>query len=410
VRPKLLVMPSWYPGDVAPISGIFIEDQAIALSRNYDLTVCAPQDFGWRAWLSGRARIRSGLENRANIRVYRQAVVAPPRLALRWLMPYFLHAGRRAYEHLQRTLGKPDLIHAHVVLPAGWVAMRLGKEYNVPVVLTEHTGPFSLHLAFRSQRSLVREVLAKVNRVVAVSPALEKQIHSFLPNVPIDVVGNVIRTDLFVPSTKGAAQLAASRVRFLFVGVLNKQKGLGDLLQATHLLVQHGTQNFEVIIGGDGPHGPFLRETCGKLGLSKHCRFVGGLTRPEVKEWMQVCDVFVLPSRGETFGVVLGEAMACGMPVIATRCGGPEFVVTPETGCLVNMADPSALAEAMAGFTSGRFRFNGGLIRESITKRFGPEAFVRNISAVYERVWADQRAGQSNINDRYRVVAEKHDV
>ena len=78
--------------------------------------------------------------------------------------------------------------------------------------------------------------------------------------------------------------------------------------------------------------------------------------------------------------------MACGKPVITTRCGGPEFIVNEETGVLVDVADPRALASAMADFIAGRVSFDPTTVRNSVVRRFGPEAFVRNVSAVYQQL------------------------
>ena len=113
---------------------------------------------------------------------------------------------------------------------------------------------------------------------------------------------------------------------------------------------------------------------------------------------MQECNVFVLPSLHETFGIVLGEAMACGKPVISTRCGGPEYVVTPDTGVLVDVANPVALADAMEAFISGRHSYDPQLVRRSVTERFGEEAFLRNISSIYEQVWARHSCVASSVS------------
>ena len=94
---------------------------------------------------------------------------------------------------------------------------------------------------------------------------------------------------------------------------------------------------------------------------------------------MQKCDVFVLSSLHETFGVVVGEAMACGKPVISTRCGGPEFIVNEENGVLVDVANAQALAGAMEDFIADRVSFDPQTVRASVVNRFSPEAFVRNI-------------------------------
>jgi glycosyltransferase involved in cell wall biosynthesis len=101
---------------------------------------------------------------------------------------------------------------------------------------------------------------------------------------------------------------------------------------------------------------------------------------------MQWCDLFILPSLRETFGIVLGEAMACGKPVVATRCGGAEFLVTPETGQLVEPANPTLLADAIEQWASMRDSYDSVAIRKHIVDRFGESAFLQNVSAWYDRI------------------------
>lgn len=81
--------------------------------------------------------------------------------------------------------------------------------------------------------------------------------------------------------------------------------------------------------------------------------------------------------------------MACGKPVITTRSGGSEFIMTQETGLFVDVANPVALAEIMDIFISRRVTFKPDVIRQSISERFGEKAFLQNISAIYEQVWSE---------------------
>jgi glycosyltransferase involved in cell wall biosynthesis len=96
----------------------------------------------------------------------------------------------------------------------------------------------------------------------------------------------------------------------------------------------------------------------------------------------------VLPSRYETFGVALVEAMATGLPVVATRCGGPEDIVTEETGRLVPATDPDALAEALRTLRTDWTAYDPDHIREHVLDRYGPEPFVRRTRSFYRRVGA----------------------
>jgi glycosyltransferase involved in cell wall biosynthesis len=272
------------------------------------------------------------------------------------------------------------------VLPAGWSAFRVAKRQGIPIVLTEHSSPFSMHLGTDLSRRLVHETLTGVNQVVAISPALAEHILEFEPGLQIEVIGESIKTDFFVPAN--SVDKANRTGKSFFVAArLAEQKGLDHLIKAVHLLVDRGENSFELEIGGDGPDRQKLEDLVQTLGVSRYCRFLGGLDRAQVRERMQKCDVFVLSSLHETFGVVVGEAMACGKPVISTRCGGPEFFVNEENGVLVDVANPQALAGAMEDFLQDRMSFDPQTVRESVVNRFSPEAFVRNITSVYERFW-----------------------
>ncbi len=347
-----------------------------------------PRLPSWRKLISGKDRPKSQVEHRSGIKIYREEMILPPRL-FRLRAYFYNRLARQGFKKVFTTWGKPDIIHAHVVFPGGWVAVNLGREYAIPVVLTEHSGPFSVHLKSEYQRRLVRETLTNVNRNIAVSPALAREIQAFCNLAKIEVVGNVIRTEFFVPLKDALQSSSHSRTRFLSVALLVKEKGMHYLIEAMHLLVQRGNTSFELIVAGDGPARPMLEGMVKVLGLSDRCRFLGLLNQQEVKHWMQQCDVFVLPSLGETFGVVLGEAMACGKPVITTRSGGSEFIMTQETGLFVDVANPVALAEIMDIFISRRVTFKPDVIRQSISERFGEKAFLQNISAIYEQVWSE---------------------
>jgi glycosyltransferase involved in cell wall biosynthesis len=292
---------------------------------------------------------------------------------------------------LSTQWGKPDLIHAHVVLPGGWITVQLGRRHGIPVVLTEHSGPFSMQLQTASQRRWVSETLTQADGLIAVSPALAQQIRAFRDDVAIHVIGNLIKTDFFTPAQKFEAKSPGTTTRFLSVGLLTWQKGISYLLQAAQQLLQRQITSFEIIIGGNGPERRRLESLAQNLGLNDRCWFLGLLSPAEVKHWMQQCDVFIMSSLHETFCIVLGEAMACGKPVIATRSGGPEFVVTRETGVLVEPANPTALADAMQDFMASKLKFDSQRLRQRVIERFGEEIFLRQISAVYEQIWSKKR-------------------
>jgi L-malate glycosyltransferase len=387
MKKKILVLPSWYPSDIHPINGVFIREQVLALSQKYLVAVLVPCFIGWRQILRGTITFKSQLEEHEGIHV-----VNDGRAACIPKIPWFSYsiyarAALKGFEKLLSQWGRPDIIHAHVVLPAGWAATVLKERYDIPVVLTEHSGPFSMHLKTSSNRQLVKDTLTRADRLITVSPALAQQIRDFIPTIDLQLLGNIINTDYFTPAEGQSRDTSRSSCRFLTVAIIKKPKGLNYLLEAAHILLQRGQTSFELIIGGDGPERGRLMKMAQHMGLSEKCRFPGSLAPSEVRNQMQKCDVFVLPSLHETFGIVLGEAMSCGKPVIATRCGGPEYVVTPETGFLVDAADPVALADAMERFILGHEKYDPTIIRQAVKDRFGKEAYLNNISKVYDQLF-----------------------
>lgn len=382
-RYKIAILPTWYPHPEHPFNGVFVHDQAQCLAARHDVTVLFPNYANQPAaefleeHVDGVRTFRLAPTRQSLWSKLLDRVRRPDSSALYYRK--YCDAVGRGFEHYVRVHGKPDVIHAHVVLPAGWLAWKLGTKHQIPVVLTEHSGPFTFHLATAWQRTLARETLRGVDRLFAVSPSLANIMSACFPDVEPRVLGNVIRTDYLTP----APVRANAAFRFFSLATLVEAKGIHHLLEATSILRTHGVNEFEVAIGGAGPQRAKLEELADRWNLRARCHFLGSLDRLQVREQMRQCDAFVLPSLGETFSLAVGEAMACGKPVIATRCGGPEFVVTADTGVLVSTARPMEMADAMAGFLKGGYRFDAGVIRNSVVARFGVDTFVGNLEVVY---------------------------
>lgn len=381
MKPKILLITSWYPNKDSPLNGIFVQEQATFLSTIYDVCILYIHVNSWKLLIKNGFNVHqnSQIEDHDNIKVIREFAFRLPRNFL--LYHLYLHAAKRGFDKILNIWGKPDIIHAHVLLPGGWGASEIAKEYNIPVVMTEHSGTFSEEFAKIYLHPLGVIALKKMDNVIAVSPSLEQTIISYHSAINTTVIGNVIDTNFFTCSQRKEDNY---KKKFLTISLLTKIKGVDFLLEAAHALLQQGYQSFELIIGGDGVERASLENKALKLDLSKQSRFLGLLSRSEVRYWMQQCDVFVMPSLLETFCIVIAEAMACGKPVISTYCGGPEFIVLPETGILVEPGNSISLAEAMEKFILEEIQYDADYIRQTIIDRFSPNAFIKNINAVYE--------------------------
>ncbi|HEX2976263.1 MAG TPA: glycosyltransferase, partial [Bacteroidales bacterium] len=211
------------------------------------------------------------------------------------------------------------------------------------------------------------------------SDALRKDIQSVY-NRPIFVVPNVIETSRFRIAEKGRGKKLETG---LLGGMGNYRKGLDILIEAIALVLN---RDITVHVGGDGKLLPLFRKQAEERGVSDLLVFHGGVPADKTPEFYSMLDCFVLPSRDETFGVVVIEAMASGLPVIATDCGGPREIITPETGILIKKDDPVGLAAAIDYIQENLEKYNRKAIRSYVEEKYSPEAFIRTLSSVYREV------------------------
>src|SRR5262249_45038271 len=121
-----------------------------------------------------------------------------------------------------------------------------------------------------------------------------------------------------------------------------------------------------------------------QLNIAGHVEFAGKKLPNEVAALMQESALLVLPSRIESFGMVLVEALACGTPVVSTRCGGPEEIVTEEVGALAAPDNPEALAEAIDVVLSRAGNYSPGRLRGYALSNFGIESVGSRLARIYK--------------------------
>ncbi|NLP23974.1 MAG: glycosyltransferase family 4 protein [Syntrophomonadaceae bacterium] len=268
----------------------------------------------------------------------------------------FKRVGERYYNtvknRLQRSGAYPDLVHAHFIWPNGFVGAMLKKEYGIPFVVTAH-GYDIYDLPFRDAewKERIEAILNAADVVITVSNSNRECVERLNVTAPVNVVPNGFRHDLFYPmrteTCRKTLNLPVDRKILLSVGNLVEVKGHTYLIDAMSEVVRERMDVLCLIVGrGELKHR--LEKKISSLGLEQYVRLVGGKPHSEIPLWMNASNVFVLPSLRESFGIVQVEAMACGKPVVATKNGGSEEIVTPgKTGLLCDAADPQGLAEGI---------------------------------------------------------------
>lgn len=250
---------------------------------------------------------------------------------------------------------KPDLMHVFFGMPTGPVGLLVNRLKGVPYLLSLRGDDVpgrqegSLAFAHRMMRPLTRRVWSGASKLVVNGEGLHERAKATLPGAVIDLVPNGIDLDLFHPGDKVATgQADRSTVRLLFVGRLHSQKGLSHLLQALAHLGSTAQQRLQLDLVGSGPAEEELRALAGRLGLTRRVRFHNWAPRSEIACFYQEADLFVFPSYEEGMPNVVLEAMACGLPVIASDIPGVRGLVHDRVnGLLVPPADSLALARAL---------------------------------------------------------------
>jgi glycosyltransferase involved in cell wall biosynthesis len=392
----ILFLPSWYPDDHDDIGGSFFREQAIMLhDAEAQVGVIAPSCRSLR-------NLRHALLGSSGICVENDNGVITYRASLAHLTPRMWRATAKRMSRLSQHIfdryreehGRPDIIHVHSALPAGLGAVDIGKSFQIPVVLSEHSSAFARGLVSASGLALAREIALAATACFAVSTPFARLLEEklALPRVSVGVMPNPVDTR-FLDAPLPIRQQGGKRFQFFHISSLDENKNVGQLLDSFARAFA-GDNQVSLVIGGDGPKRLVLERRAYILNIAQQVRFVGRLSRPEVLEALQASDAFVLSSRFETFGVVIVEALATGLPVIATRCGGPEDIVGAQDGCLVPVDDVDAMSAAMRKIADDPTRADRSARRARCRNRFGPKVISRRWLDIYADVLAqDRRAG-----------------
>jgi len=276
--------------------------------------------------------------------------------------PYLFHSEHRVVYPYSRKLRQfkdleIDVIHSHTPFSMGWLALRLAKKHNIPLVHTYHT-LFTeyVHYVPIVGKGVMQWVAKRIGRdycnscqwVLAPSEAIKKELRSYGVKTEISVIPTGIDVTM---KEKGDAERA--RVRFglppeekllLYAGRLGQEKNIDFLLRAFKKVLQKDPKvNFA--IAGDGPFRKNLEWLAKLLHIRKKIVFCGYLGREDLAGVYKAADLFVFASVTETQGLVVAEAMDIGTPVVAVNAMGVADVISGDRGGLASSLDTNEFAE-----------------------------------------------------------------
>jgi glycosyltransferase involved in cell wall biosynthesis len=375
-RLKILIIAGWYPSARNPINGIFVREHAKAVSLYNDVVVICREEPNRS--IAALYEINDNLED--GVRVMRLRY-------RRFLVPtisyfIFLLAVFRAFRRLVAGRFRPDVIHAHEY-SAGLPAALLGNLCRIPVVISEHYSGFPRGTVPRSDMFIAKFSFEHANIVCPVSQALRRSIERCGIQARFSVVPNVVDMSTFHPEGARSTTKPGNGTRhMLIVARLDTGKGVPYLLESLAKL-REKRDDFLLDIVGDGAKRQEYVTLARRLRLGDIVRFHGLKTKGEVADWMRRSNFFVLPSEWENLGCVLIEAMASGLPIIATRVGGIDEVVDEKVGLLVPPKDVQALVEAIDRMLDQHYSYSSAEISSYAQRRWSYQVVGEHTTNLY---------------------------
>lgn len=377
-RKKVLWLCSWYPSPAFPYNGDFIRRHAESVAGFHDVHIL----HAWPRQLSSAST--AGVYN-------------PPPGLTELLVPYsgFSAGSWRVLNHLawrramkqalrdyEARFGRPDLVHVHVALNAGVFARWIRKHWGIPYLLSEHSSAFlpgtperwTAAPAWHRQR--LKAVVGEAHSCSLVSATLREGFLAGFPEASARIIPNVVNTGLFYP-VPGSRE----RQRFIHISGMQQLKNPRLILEAFSVYATNHPDAEIYMVGGVDPA---LQSFAAAWGLQSRVHFLPEIPQPELAALLRTCTALVMYSAYETFGCVVIEALASGVPVIATDIPVfRELVEEGVNGLLVPPDQVVALARAMERISHEGVRDTAAAMALKTKEKFGYETVGRRFSDWY---------------------------
>lgn len=375
---KVIWIASWYPNEVFPFNGDFIQRMAQAVAKHCDIAVLTAVE----------SMRESGVEVQRGeileIIVYYQAPQNPLLKGYRgWAL---IKAYFKGWRIIQREFGKADLIHLNVIFPAGLFLIFLLWNSKVPLIITEHWSGFRKRNWGRLRyfhRWISKQIAEKARLILPVSSALAEDMRALGLKGNYQIIPNVVDTHLFKPPPN-----RKMRNGFKFIHISNlidKVKNVSEIISMFKVLLQT-EKDIELIIVGDGVDKADYVTQVITENMEKNVRFTGQVPYQEVSHLLTQSDCLLLFSNYENLPCVLLEALASGVPVITTETGGMYEWVTPDIGMVIPVQDKNALLDAMKSMINKSGQFDQQFLHREVERRCSVEVIGERLKGIYKEI------------------------
>lgn len=385
-RRKILWLVSWYPNKLSPYNGDFIKRHAEAVSLYEDVQVIyVVRD------LTG-AITKNTLIEESNkggfsekIIYYHSPTTGVSLLDKYWSERKYRKLYKEAIRKYSAQSGNPVLTHVHVGMKSGAIANWLKEDSDIPYVVSEHWSGF-FHDAddkitdqpFYIQ-STWKKVIANSSGLSAVSKSLANALKKHFNLDVVNVIANVVDTGIFHPAGRNI-----QTIRFIHISGLEELKNVTEIIMAFAIILKSYPSAILDIVG---PENTLLKQLVQSEELEKSILFHKEVPQHQLVELVQQSTTLILYSKYETFGCVIIEANACGVPVIVSDI--PVFhetVTEGVNGLFAAPGNPTALAGKMMEMINNRSSFDNDAIAEITASKYNYETVGKQFSNWYNEI------------------------
>lgn len=385
---NVFIVPSWYPSDSNPSYGIFIREQVGMMTNlrpewKIGVSRWGQGDSDKLLWVRDHFRNIRKINRHSNDHsdVFQSGFKEYYQPALSWTKKFrkgnlreIIRCNELNYQAYVLENGKPDVIMVQASYPGVLIGNYLSEKYEVPTHLHVRLGGFMFQQMLDELGSMKRELLSatlKCDLVTATSDFHSSEIQKWIPKA--QTLHNPVDTNFFSVSDNHSDYILA-------IGRLEAEKGFDMLLDAIADI-----SNLCLKVVGSGSQLKALKEKIKAENLNSTVELIGEKNREEIRELVQKCQFLVLPSKYETFGNVLLEAMACGKPVVATSCGGPQEIVSKKVGILTEV-NTNSLAEGISRMSKTFQDYDPYEIRNYVETGFSPSKWMNRLETMLRSI------------------------
>jgi glycosyltransferase involved in cell wall biosynthesis len=363
-------MVSWYgPQGKVLTGGNFHYDLAVELSKYCNCAIYYPYDRNISDWYSKK--------NEWGILTYRSKYALKNKIRNR---VYMLCTMKKIVKEF-----KPDIIHGQVATEAGRFAVMLGRIFNIPVMITEHSAVEASGVKEFPHYWYAKNVYKYSSYNACVSDSLANNLKNIFPMYEFHTVYNGVKS---IPiSDERSKYRRDGYVNIVMVAGLYDRyiKGLQFSLPAIKRLINEG-KNIVFHFVGDGEYLQEYKQMAQKLGIDNNCIFYGFCEKSKVYEIVSDMDFYLCASIFESFSCATVEALMLGKPVVATKCGGPESIVNNDNGILVDTGSEQSIYDGIACMIEIYDNYCSDRIKKEAFEKFSVENIAKQYITIYSNI------------------------